>query len=441
MKEKSPLSQPSGNRRRNATIIVVGAIGLWWLGVFAYLPRRFALQELSAQHLDKALTLANYAIAAGPASASDQILLSRIQRKQGNLEAFEQSLAKALELGATIRSIEIERLLAQAQSGRIEGIQSQLDRLLVTGESDGREVLEAYVNGCLAAARLTQAATLISGWEKAFPDDGQPNYYRGRLLMFYGKNTEAAAALKLTLQKQPDHFAAAYLLGQILLQENRPEEALIQFRLAQNMSHNAACKIAESKALRSLGHVEEARKILQQTVKLSAEQTRKSFQRVGDRYEGLPAQMELGNLELAINEYEEAVKWLDEVLAKNPGDLSSRHARGIALRGAGRTEEAARELQAVKDARIALREVDRLGDMVNKNPNLIEERVRIAELYITHESKLTGEYWLKTALARAPTHKHAHSLLAELYDNYAKTDKRYAALADFHRQQSDSMTR
>ncbi len=394
------------------------------------------MREMAAQHLDQAETLVGYAILIGPPSVDDYILLARIQRKQGNLDAFDRSLKRASELGAGPRLIEIERLLAQAQSGRIEGIQNQLDKLLVKGESDGQEVLEAYVNGCLASARLKQAETLISGWEKAFPTDCQPSYFRGRLMMFYGKNNEAATAFKSTLSTQPKHFPAAYLLGQILMQENRPDEALIQFRLSNKMSHNAASRIAEAKALRSLGRVDEARDVLQETVLLSREQTRKSFQRVGDRYEGLPAQMELGNLELAVNNYAAAIQWLDEVVIENPGDLSSRHARGIALRGAGRTEEAARELQAVKDARIALREVDRLGDLVNKNPDLVDERVRIGELYLTHESKLTGEYWLKTALARNPDHQRAHQLLSELYETYAKQDDRYAAVAEYHRQRS-----
>ena len=438
MTAKSITSGKLKRRLRSILLFVSVALLLaWWFGGISYWPRMQAVQALARQDVDTAESLARIAIQIGPRTSADQFLLATIQRKQGDLVGMEKTLEEAAKFGGdVVRSVEIQRLLARAQSGRLDGIQGQLDNLLVRGESDGREVIEAYINGCLAAARLTQAATLIDGWIDAFPEDAQPQYYKGRLLMFYNKNNEAADAFRTALARQPKHYPAAYLLGQILMQENRPNVALIQFQLAGQMVFNAAPRLAEAKALRSIGRVEEARTLLASIVKISSDEIRKSFQRVGDRYEGLPAQLELGNLELALGNHSQAVRWLDLAIDANPGDLSARHARGIALRGVGRNEDAANELQRVKDARLALREVDQLGDLINKDPSLVEERVRIGELYLLHESKLTGEYWLKTALARSPHHKKAHQLLANLYESYAAKDIRYAQLAKLHRQQS-----
>jgi Tfp pilus assembly protein PilF len=429
-------SQPGSRLKRAMLAILVTVALAWWFGGGSYWPRMQATNALAMHDADTAEWFVRMAIRIGPQNSQNQLLLARVQREQGDIAGFEQTLESAQELGVAARLIEIERLLAQAQSGRLEGIQGRLDRLLVTGEADGRVVLDAYVNGCLAAARLPQAEALITGWLSAFPDDVQPLYFKGRLLMFYNRNVDAAVVFQSALQKQPQHYPAAYLLGQILMQENRPEEAIVQFERASHMTFNAAPRIAQARALRSISKIDEARAILTSLMALSAEDTTKSFQRVGDRHEGLPTQLELGNLELAAGNSHEALQWLDPAVEANPGDLSARHARGIALRGAGRGEEATLELQAVKDARLALREVDELGDLVNKNPSLIQERVRIGELYLLHESKLTGEYWLKSALARDPHQKRAHQLLAELYDSYAARDSRYTQLANRHREQS-----
>jgi tetratricopeptide (TPR) repeat protein len=221
------------------------------------------------------------------------------------------------------------------------------------------------------------------------------------------------------------------------MQQNRPQDALEQFRQCESMKYNAAPRIGEARALRSLGEVDEARRILEAVVTLSREDVRRSFQRVGDRFEGAPAKLELGTLESASGRYKQALPWLDAAVRANPRDLSARHAWGIALRGVGRNDEAARELAAVREARIALREVDRLADLIHKNPDLVDERVRIGELYLKYESQLTGEFWLNTALARDPRNKRARELLAELYESRAADDPAYRPLAEHHRQLAD----
>ena len=435
-KTKNPKPQRRGLRFWIPFVIIVG-IFLWWIGTFSAVPRILAQRALEEHNLDKAEAMIRNAIRIGPKIAGDQILLARVLRKQGNHGAFDEALQQALALGADQQTTDVERLLAQAQSGSLDKIRARLDGLLISGGADDRELLEAYVNGCLASARLPEAETLLTGWASSFPDDAQPRYYRGRLLMFYGQNQKAAEEFRAALKQNPGHHPAAYLLGQILTQENRPADALESFRSAGSMIYNAAPRIGEAKALRSLGRVDEARNILQSVTEMQPGRIRKSYHRVGDRYEGLPAHLELGNLELADDQYEQALRWLDPAVEANSGDLSARHARGIALRGAGRSEEAARELEAVRAARLALREVDRLADLVDSNPDLIEERVRIGEIYLTHESKLTGEYWLKTALARDATHRRAHQLLADLYYSRAVEDDRYAKLAEHHRLHAD----
>lgn len=437
----SPEARRSTKRRRLHVISVVAIVALvavWWTGGFGIWPRRQAMRAIAAGRLDEAESWIRRALLLDRGSAESYFLLARIQRRQGQLREFDESLRRASARGLARQRADKERLLAQAQSGQIEPIQSQLDEFLIRGDSDGREVFEAYVNGCLAAARLDEAALLIDGWERTFPDDPQPNYYRGRLLKHYQQYERAAEQFERALEKRPDHYAAVYLLGQLLLLQNRTQQALVLFQQCDAVRYNAAARIAQAKALRALGRIDEARSLLESVVQLPEEQVRLSFQRVGDRYEGAPAHFELGSLESTAGRYEAALRWLDEAVRANPQDLSARYARGIALRGVGRAEEAAQEFQAVIEARRALREVDRLADLVSSDPTLVEERVRIGELYLTYESKKTGEYWLKTALARDPHHARAHELLARYYQERSGDDAAYTGLAEHHRRLADN---
>lgn len=413
-------------------LAVAGGYYFWQSGVISGWKLEQAKREVRADHLEAAEAAAMQAVAYHPESAQVHFLLARIYRLQRDLSQFERSLRKAVDLGLDRQLAMHEQLLAQAQSGNIDEVRPQLDQLMIGGVFDGNAILEAYVNGCLASAYLSDAQTLIDGWQVAFPELPQPYYYSGRLLMHYGRNEDARAEFLKVLDREPTHYGALYLSGQIEMLMNRPEAALERFRQLAEIPYWAAPRVGMAKALRSLGRVDEARKTLESVVEISAADIRKSYQRMGDRFEGAPAALELGSLELAVGNPERALVWLDQAVKANPSDLSARHAWGMALQGSGQREAARRELEAVREARAQLREVDRLADLVRDNPELVDERVRIGELYLKYESKLTGEFWLKTALMKDPNHPKAHLLLAQLYEERAQSEPVYRILAEQH---------
>ena len=396
-------------------LLLISVVIAWWSGGISRWIEYKAVQKIQSQDLDGAETYLRVVLKLDSNSAESHFLLARIQRKRGQLKEFDKTLKKAVDLGLDHHRAMNERLLAQAQSGAIQSIRAQLDKMLISGTDDGREVLEAYVNGCLASAFMQQAETLIEGWIQTYPEDAQAYYFKGRVMMYYNNLERAQDEFLRTLERMPHHSGAWYLLGQTQIQQNRPEDALSSFQECSEGEYNAVPMIAQAKALRSLGRVDEARGLLKEIVTIPQEQVQRSFQIFGERFEGNPAALELGSLELAAQRYEEAVNWLNQAIDANPQDLSALHARGLALRGAGHAEEALRDLDAVREARTRLREVDHLADQIDQNPNLVEERVRIGELYLQYESKLTAEFWLKSALTKDPQHPVAHRLLAKIY--------------------------
>lgn len=437
-------AKPTSMRKRwlhiASAVAILALVGVWWTGALALWPRYQAQEAVREGRLDDAELYVRRALWIDGGSAESYFLLARIERKAGMLQEFTETLQSAIEHGLSVDLADRERLLAQAQSGQIAETQAELDYWLLHGDDkDGPELLEAYVNGCLISARLQQAAALIDGWEEVYPDDPQPNYFRGRMMMFSRAHEQAVEQFRSALQKRPGHFAAAYLLGQVLVLQNKVEEALEYFQQSsEGIRDNAAARIAAAKALRTLGRVDEAREILQEVVLLPDDDIRRSYRRVGDRFEGAPAHFELGNLESTLGNHAVALPLLEAAVRANPRDLTARYAYGISLRGVGRIDEAATELAAVSEARAALVEVDQLADRVAADPSLVDERVRIGELYMTHESQLTGEYWLKSALVRDPGNSRAHELLADYYDQRALDDDAYAGLADYHRQMANA---
>lgn len=404
----------------------------WSLGSFGYAAHADAQAALRAHRIDYAEQRVLTAMSRGMSSGETYFLLARIKRKQGDLDGLRENLDKAEAAGVSRDRIEGERLLARAQAGFIPQLELELDALLRGSGIEPDEVFEAYVNGCLAAARLEDAENLLGAWKQQSPLSAQANYFDARYLLFYGRTEEAARRLKRALELEPRHYCAAYLLAKVYAARNNPQQALPHFEHALQMTYSACVQIEYAKSLRVLGQLDEARQVLRQVTALSRDVLEKGFQRVGERFEGAPAHLELGQLELAANHAEAARGLLEVAVREDQNDLAARHAYGLALRAVGETAKAARELEAVREARKALREVDHLADLVEADADLVEERVKIGELYMKYGSKLTAVYWLKTALARDPAHGRAHELLAGYYTEKAAKDADFQQLADFH---------
>lgn len=431
MKKRFPFHRPL------AILTLIVAIGLaltCWSGKLAWWPNQMAAKALIERNNDDAEDWVRMALAIDPESGEAEFLLARTLRKQGKVDQVAGHLKRAFELGYDKSRIVRENLLTLAQTGQMDGILVKLDNLLIDPRGDGREICEAYVNGSFIVENFNEGYALIAAWKKGFPDDPQPHYAMGRALEHLGHAKDAESEYRASLSKRSDHYPAAYALGRLLLERNRTQEAIEYFKICQSMRFNMAAQIGTAKCLRTLGQTDEARRILEKIVETPNKTLRKSFQRVGEVSEGLPAHFELGSLESAAGNYDVALKWLRLAVDAAPWDLSARYALGIALRGTGRIEEANREILYVSDARKALREVDRLVDAIDPDTKQIEERFRIGELYMRYESKRTAERWLKSALEHDPTHRPSHQLLADYYEEKAKEDSSYRSPAEHHRQ-------
>ncbi len=402
-------------------------------GSLAAIPREFAVQALDRHDPDGAQRWLDWAARLGPGDPETAFLKARLLRKLGRAVDSGEALERAVRLGLDPQRARRETLLARASSGDVLDIAFELDRMLIDPGDDGREICEAYANGLLMAADYDTAGAIIQVWKQDFPDHAQPYYLSGRALEHLSRHEQAEQEYRAALDRQPDHLPALYAMGRFLLSRNQAEEARTFFERGLDFPHNAAPRIGLAKYYRSQGRPDEARRLLEQVVALPHEALVQGYQRVDEPLEGLPAHYELGSLLSSLGDHASALPLLDQAVAADPGNQEARYARGLALRNAGRLDEASAELEAVAAARQALTEADRLVDQIRLDEPMVAERLRIGELYMQYGSRKRGEMWLKAALAYDPHLQRAHELLAEYYAERAREDPDYAPLAAEHR--------
>lgn len=145
-----------------------------------------------------------------------------------------------------------------------------------------------------------------------------------------GQLPEAGARCQALLAQNPKHFDAHHLLGVILMQAQRPDQAVAHLQqAAQLRASNGDVQLVLGAALAMTGRVDQALPCFQRAVKT------------------LPGNPQaLYNLALAQNQlggHEEARRNFAKLLAKESGNVAFLMGHGAALAGLARFDEAAQE--------------------------------------------------------------------------------------------------
>ena len=358
----------------------------------------------------------------------------RLLRKQTRgVESLRQLIA-ARAAGYDKDRVRRELILLHAQAGNLSPIRREFEVMLADPGPDAAEICEAFVNGALIDGQTELALAILPAWQLQIPADPQPYYARGRVLEHKLDATAAEREYRSAVERDSEHWPARYALGRLLLSQKKAAEALVQSQAACRMRDNAAPRLQVAKCLRALGKNNEAKTILHDLLKSQSEARSKSFIRVGEPESGLPVEMELGLMEVSLQNWEAALPWLERVLLDDPQLIEVRYALATTLRSLGRLDVAQREFERIRLAREAIAEADRLVDEIARRSDLcVAERCRIGELYLKNESRRRGEFWLRDALNRDPNYVPAHRLLAEYYQELARSHPNYADLAERHR--------
>ncbi len=427
-------SAPVLNRKRILRFFVLLLIlwGLWFFQAFSSLLNQQALRHLKVDHFDRAQNALAWALFFRDGNPETYRLRARLNRKLGQYELFSENLDQFAKLGGDSSKARREEILARASGGEAPALMEEFVNMLTNQEGEGDEVCSAFANGFLVGQEYSQAFVVIDNWKQSYPEDPRPHYANGRVQDYLQNDLVAEKEYRDALMKCQTHYPSAFALGKLLLETQHPEEAIEFFSRCLEMQMNTAAKVQLGKCYRQIGETEQARDYLEQAMDVPVSDLMASYLRINETPAGNPAAFELGSLELGAGNNKAALDALEVAYNADPSDLDVRYARAVALRQAGETEAGSAELQAVNNARNALREADKIIDGLNPVEPFVEERLQVGELYLNNGSLKTAEFWLKSVLAYEPGSIRAHELLVALYKRKAKKDALFAKEAAYH---------
>lgn len=425
--------------RRAAWLAIAIAAGV---GGWSWACRTLAVHQLRQRNYEAAELWLNRSQMCRWRTGGDHFWRARLDRQLLQPDRTEAELVQAEQRGFDPTRIRKERLLLQAQAGRLTGIMSDLERWLLNPDDDGAELCEAFTNGLLINHLTNDAEAVVKAWKQEYPQDPQPYVTWGRWLESQQLIVPAEDEYQQALHRRTHFAPALYALGRLQLNRGADlQKARGLFaQAAETLRAAAAPQIGAARCLHQLGETAAARGILENVVAQGEPAIRRSFALVQDPDPSLPGERLLSEILTGLGEFERALPYLDRLLEREPRDPTLRYLRAQCLQGQQRDDEAQALFREVADDRAAIAEADRLVDEIRQHPGdpQIEARFRVGELFWKHDSNRKAEYWLRNTLALAPRHAGAHRLLAECYALRARFDSAMQAAADYHRALGDT---
>lgn len=406
--EAQPERGPRPVNKRLVLLVGV-ALVLIAVGIAAWRPllRSYRLSQgrLALESRDARLALQYFHAARqlAPEHAETHFQIARAHRQLGQLDRVHESLKTAWRLGYDIASLEREQWLVLAQTGELKEAEPALIALLSDPkETRAVEISEALVRGYFVNLRFAEAERMLDAWQADHPGDAEPRFLRGYFHEAFYRYKDAVATYEQGLQKAPGRIDGRLRLIHVLMQQQdfaRAEQELL--RCLKEQPLDLQVRVAWAGYLFAVGRNDEARSEFQEVLI-----------RAPDNEEALRT---MGQIELAAQRPDEALRWLLPAAEKNPCDVIVRYALGQALQGAGRADEAQQHFQFVEEAERELRKLDFWLDEILKNPEDVALRYKIGTTVLRYRSPTDGVRWLKTVLEIDPDHLETHRTLAEFY--------------------------
>jgi tetratricopeptide (TPR) repeat protein len=389
-------------RRPLIGILLVLAAAITWgaCGGGTLLLNRRASRALSFRDVAAAERWLAWSSRLGFSDGETALLKARLARRQNRMDEVPRFLTEAQRRGAAVDLLQREQWLALAQSGRMREAEPHLEKLLLDPRDDGAEICEAFVIGYLLTYRINRVEALLSAWSSDFPRDPLPHLIRARVLRSYNGWKDAEEAYRLALERDPDNAEAQHGLGDALMKQQRPGEALEWYlRVPAVSQHAVDSQLGAVDCLTALGRATEAR-------------DRLSRLRAG--HPGNPRLLLAdARLDLEAGNYQAAEGLLRQARALEPDNDEVLFVLASAVRGLGKTDEARQLLAESERMGGVLREVRRLQASCLQDPLNVETRMRIGKLLLSIGSQKDARIWLKSVLQINPEHQGAQEALKD----------------------------
>jgi tetratricopeptide (TPR) repeat protein len=341
-----------------------------------------------------------------PEHREARYLLGVANRRLGRLDEAFTYFQQAEDLGWPLDEITCQRHMARFQGGDLDGTRDYLQALILGGTDDdtAAEVYEALAKGFLAEFRLSDAAVVLDHWIGWRPEEIQPRLWRAELHEQTDNWSAAAEHYRKVVAIDPRRAEAWLRLGEVLLSDQKVDEARAALLQAQQLSpHDEAVLFDLAQCERRLGKTDQAVTLLERVAESEAAPRLRS-----------QAFSALGQIALYDSQQQRAADCFTAALKHSPSDGETHHLLATTLARLGRNEDAKvhfEESQRILDLQRRIRE---LTNKVMAQPGDVASRLEIATLLRKLERNEEASRWLLTVLHLDPTHAPARTALAEI---------------------------
>ncbi len=353
-----------------------------------------------------------------PEDAQIHFLAARTARRLDDTDEAERLLHRAAQLGWVKEAIDLERALAQAQRGELNPIEGALVSFVARDHPDKALILEALSRGYLASYRLHRALACLDSWLDLQPDNTQALLWRGQTRLLLDRRDDALADYRRANEADAEDEESCRKLAELLLSSHQASQALpYLLRWRQRQPDDPEALLGLARCQEELARTDEAIALLDRL--LLAE----------PRHAAALALR--GKLALDAGRIIEAESWLRKSLALAPRERAAVYSLYRCLQAQERQTEARQWLASLEEIDADLARLDRLKKELLTAPHDASLRCEMGRILLRNHQEREALRWLASALKEDLHHAAAHAALA---DHYLQAGDRLRAA--YHRKQA-----
>jgi tetratricopeptide (TPR) repeat protein len=411
MSKSSGAAPGTGSFRRPRTwIALILLLGVLAVGYALASPQlrawhhlRAARADLQSYHNQQAIKHLQACRRIWPENAEVLLLCARAARREGAYDEAERGLEKYREVRGLDDAGSFEQLLLSAERN-VDQVDALCRRHIEQGHPDAALILEALARGYLRQFRLQEANLCLELWLKSQPDNPQALCLVGQFHQDYERSPDGAVeSYRRAVQIDPENEEARLGLAIVLLETKsfgKAAEHLEYMRRCQ--PDNLRVQVGLAQCRHSLGESDDALRMVEDVLARQPDYG--------------PALTVRGEIAIAAGEYVEGERWLRQAVRVAPNDHQARYHLMLSLYHNGHVEEAKRYEQAIKQWEDDAKRFNKIvtEEMTGK-PQDPDLQAELGVLLLRSGHREEGLRWLQNALRLDPQHAAARQALAEFY--------------------------
>jgi tetratricopeptide (TPR) repeat protein len=369
--------------------------------VRAWHHRRAARLEVQRYHTAQAIHHLLICRDIWPRDPETLLLAARAARRIQIYGDAERLLRIYRDVRGGDEAYTFEQLLLAAER-RVDEVSEQCWKGIEDGRFDAPLLMEALTHGYLRQYRLGQARRCLDHWKQVQPDNPQTFYLEGLFLFDYLHSaSDAVVSYRRAVELDADHQEARQGLAVALLTDKNYAEAAEQFEhLRQCQPDNALVQVSLAECLGSLGESAQAMRLVDDALA---------------RQPQLASALSLrGQLALKSGQWTEAETDLRKALRGDPLDHRAHYSLALCLEHLGQEEEARqqrRQLQQLEQDTARFHEI--VTKEIAERPTDPALHFTLGQILLRGGRREEGIRWLQNALRLDPNHAPARKALAE----------------------------